>query len=74
MRQRVERFALETGLSLYVRNLFYNDSEAREFRESIGKEVGTAETHCSNDRPRLKERPANINPDRINDMDNGLAY
>ena len=41
-RQRVDRIAQETGLSLNVRNLFYNDSEAREFGESIGKEVGTA--------------------------------
>jgi hypothetical protein len=41
-RQRVERIALEMGLSLNLRNLFYDDPEAREFGESIGKAVGTA--------------------------------
>ena len=41
-RQRVERLVDEMNLSIKVRHLVYNDTEASEFAKSIGKELGTA--------------------------------
>lgn len=41
-RQRVERLSREMGLSAKVRHFIFNDSEALQFGESIGKELGTA--------------------------------
>jgi len=41
-RQRVERISEQLGMTINVRNLIYSDSDAREFAESTGKELGTA--------------------------------
>jgi predicted DsbA family dithiol-disulfide isomerase len=41
-RQRVERISEQMGMTINVRNLIYSDSDAREFAESTGKELGTA--------------------------------
>ncbi len=41
-RQRVERLVDDMDLSVNVRHLVYNDPEALQFAESIGKGFGTA--------------------------------
>lgn len=42
LRQRVERLSQEMGLAASIRNLVYNDADARRFGESLGKKLGTA--------------------------------
>jgi hypothetical protein len=41
-KQRVERLAAELGLAVTLRDLTYDEPEARAFSGAIGKELGTA--------------------------------